>query len=59
MEINKLKDFYQLDSDIKYKYKNNKDIIVFKNVIKKNLASGRHRGFVVRGDLLLFEVNFS
>ena len=30
-----------------------------KNVIKKNLASGRHRGFVVRGDLLLFEVNFS
>ena len=36
MEINELKDFYELDSDVKYKYKNNKDIIVLKNVIKKD-----------------------
>ena len=35
MEINESQ-FYELESDVKYKYENNKDIIVFKNVIKKN-----------------------
>jgi Rps23 Pro-64 3,4-dihydroxylase Tpa1-like proline 4-hydroxylase len=28
--------YYELESPVKYKYKNNKDIIIFKNVINKN-----------------------
>jgi hypothetical protein len=36
MNSTNVKDFYELESPVKFKYKNTDDIIVFKNVIKKD-----------------------